>query len=203
MLQLVRDPQVDHYTIHAEIRQEEGQFAGGVGLAFGMSDYPLAGSNLHHLSYVWFDDVHDEANPPDKSAAGIARQQGNSLYLDSRLYAEGTPKPACDRTIQCVEQKQVFTPSHGRDASVWRTLVIDVAPSGVDVGWDNTSLFKFSSPEIEQQSTIALDRLRKDKHLGPLIFGITPRFAPRSPVGLYVQASAVSFKNVYIQPAVE
>jgi serine/threonine-protein kinase len=204
LLELVRDPQVERYRIRAEVRHQNCDDLGAVGLFFGLRDYPIGGDVLYFFVRVAFDDVKDMTKkallerPPGLQLPPPPK--GNPVHLGPRLYAEGKPRPLWDEGIGDLAPR-LFDPA-GANGGPWRPLVLDVTPEGVRGTWgDKASIGALSAKGIEKDIRFALASMRTRKPQGALLAGINPKFSPRGGLGLYVYKGVASFRRVVIEPA--
>ncbi len=207
-LDLVRDPQVEHFTLEAEVRHEKADVFTDVGLYVGMKDYPLGDNAAYFYVRLVFDDIQDfrkvfkkmfdDLKTPEDQRPPLPA--ANPVYFGPLLQWEGK---ALDVTsgVQGQMAPQILEPSgnHGV-ANPWRKLEIEVKPDRVDATFDGKAIGGFSADRIKDNTRKQLDG---NKPPAVLPGAMRPGFEPRSGCGLYVNKSVASFRNVIIKPKLE
>jgi serine/threonine-protein kinase len=205
ILELVRDPQVDHYQVRAEVRHETADDLGEVGLVVGLRAYPAGDDVLYFFVRVVFNDVRDVTKVPRNPPPGVEVRvpKGNPVYLDPRLYAEHKVRPLWDEDIRGFAP-ELFQAA-GLGGGPWRPLTLDVTPEGVHGTWGEKHevIGTLPTPELEKNTRQALKSMQGRKAQGASLQGITPEFSPRGGVGILIYRGSASFRNVVIEPTVE
>jgi serine/threonine-protein kinase len=205
MLVLVRDPQVERYQFHADVRHEKGGDLGEVGLVIGLTAYPAGDDVLYFFVRAAFDDIKDVTKSLGERPAGVKLPpppKANPVRLGARLYTDRKPRPLWDEEIQGVAP-ELFQAA-GASGGPWRTLKLDVTPQSIRATWGKKDVVgELPAVDLETNTLEALNRMQGRKAQGPPLRGISPRFNPRAPLGLYVNKGSASFRRVMIEPIVE
>jgi serine/threonine-protein kinase len=204
MLELVRDPQVDRYQIRADVRHEKGDDFGEVGLVVGLRAYPAGDAPLYFFVRVAFNDVKDVTkafrDPPPGVEVPVPK--ANPVYLDTRLYAEGKPRPLWDTGMPGLAP-ELCKPA-GASGGSWRRLTLDVTQDNVRGTWgEKEAIGELSTALLEEKARMALATMQDLKAQGASLKGIDPQFSPRGALGIYVYKGSASFRRVVIEPNVE
>jgi serine/threonine-protein kinase len=192
LVELVRDPQCDSYQLLVEMRHDGGN--GLVGLYFGhQEDSPSPGVRQGSYFALTF----------------AERQQGNKGRFD----ANGNPVGWVTIEALCfVEDARDSSHPHWRIGQPllfrlagrlgfpgpWRTLVVEVRPSGVEARWaaeDGT--FATVAKASAQDLTKALEGNREASQFPA---AIPTEFRPRSGLGLYVLGGRASVRRLVLTP---
>ncbi|MFO0808705.1 MAG: protein kinase [Gemmataceae bacterium] len=201
LVELIRDPQHDHYRLRAEVRQRAGEDSGYVGLYVCHRETPGHPVPVHSCLQVEFADAIDMrvllARPP----AGVQVPPGewrvpagNPFQLIARVVRvrSGDSQPSA----AILTSPPVIFPAVG-PSKAWRTLTIDVRPPRVVATWDDGKTCELALPDAEAEAANP-DRTRK-----VMPEGLPPaaqRFPARGGLGLVVRRASAAFRNVTLTP---
>jgi serine/threonine-protein kinase len=214
-LELLRDPQVERYQIHAELRNdavdEKVAAAAEVGLFCAMRDYPLPDSRAYFFVCLGFNDIVDlptafkglkfspKVEPPPAPT-------GNTVYVGPQIRWKNEKGMQDDRSGEV--KPNVF--QCATDGKTWRKITLAVSPEGISSYWSDSPtgdarlLATLTAKSMNEKTKAGLARkLKINNHLGNVPGAINPEFTPRAPCGLFVNHSKVSFRNVVIEPILE
>jgi serine/threonine-protein kinase len=200
LLELVRDPQVDHYVITAEVKQERGQGSSPVGLFFGLTDYPKG--DVTHLFFqrAVFSEIPFPERTDKNTGAKLTAPVKNPVYLGSHLYTEGPNKSLWDQIPFGEKSPRLFEPA-GVSGGPWRKLAVEVSPMGVRGIWGGQEpLGEVTAEKIKEGAEWEIGLRQQIRPQRPDDGRISPRFNPRGTLGLYVYMASASFRRVVIKP---
>jgi hypothetical protein len=182
-LEILRDPG-DSYRFSVEVRHNEARNNGEVGLFFTYSNTALAGAE-HHCCCTWtFNDFFVR----DLPGGGKVRKAQADLYRFSQ------PGGVYSREFG----HRFFAPPEG--APPWRSLAVEVRPDDVRLFWDNQQVEPpIPWAEIRKNFDGVCVGI-KGREFVNLVPGLTPPFANRQPLGLYVHLAQASFRNAVVEP---
>jgi serine/threonine protein kinase len=188
----------ERYRIHLQIRHENSDPLGAVGLYFGASAYSSATGTLHRCLLISFNDATNDNQfmAPIPAVAKQPPAAGNCLR--GRLYYTG--ELGNGRMLNYTVSP-FFSPALVKVGRQWRTLDVEVSPPDIRVLWEkNTLAGKFNMARIDKAVQASL-RLLKEKypnHQG--IQGLPTSFDLRGAVGLYLFWGSASFRQARIEP---
>jgi len=205
LLELVRDPQVDHYRIYAEVRHNRGDVCGEVGLFVGLKEYNAGAEKVFFFVRAAFDDTKDLAQPfqqlPPDHPRPMDLPKMNPVYLGPHLLAVGWENKVWDAKVK--GHTPLLFKAAGKSGGSWRQLTLEVTPAGVRGTWaGNVLIGELTTEWIETNSGETLAIAAVNKPDGLFLKGIKPEFRSRSPLGFYVHKSSASFRRVVIEPVV-
>jgi serine/threonine-protein kinase len=207
LVELVRDPHCARYRVRAEVRHVASTIAeDGVGIYVGHQTLPLPQGVLHFFCHVSYDDVKTPAqvraeivaDRPDLDKILPPAPKRNPVYLQTRLYGEGIPGPEVNhRAAGC--RPELFEP-RGIDGGDWRRLSIVVTPSSVSAQWDAAvPIGELSTATVSASAQQTWNEIRR-RRPDDIPNGISPTFAPRGGLGLFVSRGTASFRRVVVEP---
>ena len=187
-LALLRDPQVDRYSFRAEVRHEKGSLNAEVGIFFGLQEYEIGNHVLFFFLRAGFDDTPMAPLP-----------KSNPVYLSPYLYADAERIPVWDQEV-AGRRPPLLKPA-GPNGGPWRQLEVEVTPEGLRGVWETQDIIgQITAIEVEKNTRYALSTMQSIKADGVFLKGITPKYCPRAPLGVYVYKGSVSFRHVVIEP---
>jgi serine/threonine-protein kinase len=186
LLELLPEPGMERYRLRAEVRQEASSPNGDVGLYLSYSKHQLPAGEVHCFLALRFADwgsrARDDKGKPD------AR-----LTLAMVHHCQSPSGIVFNRESQLDPQK-AFAPFYLSRTVGWRQLTLEVTPERVDVFWGDRE--KVGSLTRAARLEAAGKMLRKR----PDMQAVNPEFSPTQALGLFVDQSAASFRNVVIEP---
>jgi serine/threonine-protein kinase len=199
LVELVRDPHRQSYTITAQVRQEESDQLGDVGIYCCRYEYlarPRTAAVM--LIYLTYSDAYDAAEE-SKLHPMLKPVSGNAANFTFYWYSHRQGKLIADDNVDDHSRKNVFKAA-GPNAMRWRTLVLKVAPDGIEGNWDKaTNIGKILAAGLAAQA----DKSLRAKGVGgpddPKLQQLYPGFPQRGGIGLFVRRSSASFCNVTIE----
>ena len=193
-LTVLPDPKITRYRLQAEIRHvtsEKRQTDDRVGFCFGVQTYS-AGEHLGMSGLgVFFFDSADLALPP--------QDRGRNLALFEHFFRLHKPGGADIPHRITVDQKP-FAPK----LNTWRRIVADVTPEQVVATLESPgTVIAFSPATADYMRTNALiennaKRMQDLRLTGVNLVWQAPQ--PNLAIGFYARHSAVSLRNVLIEP---
>jgi hypothetical protein len=188
LLELLPDPQQEHYRFSAEVRQESAlRFSGETGIYFAYSNYSTAEGPKHFFASLTFDDNV----VPLKSSTGPPKNTVRSVFhlLDEQYTCHRTSWQLGDRGRPFEFTPAVFDKGQGP----WRKLAVEVRPERFDCFWEDQLVNSLRRREIIPKfKTFIDDRSVPEERI--------PQFAPRDSLGLYVARCEASFRRVMVEP---
>jgi serine/threonine-protein kinase len=187
-LELVRDP-CRGYRLSAEVRHENTERIGEVGLFAALSRQPVAGGAQCFCLTLTFDDFQEADRDPDGQPCSIA-------VLTLRRFHE----PDGESVAQEVCRKP-FTPAAVADPGTrpWRRLAIEVRPDDVRAFWKGERFAQVARADLDKRFQ-TLRRRVVDGRVVDDCPGCEPRFTPREGLGLYVARGKAAFRRVVVEP---
>jgi serine/threonine-protein kinase len=195
LLELMPDPQVQHYLFRAEVRHDSDLGSqGDVGIYVAHEKLLGPKGIADSFLVLRFADGNN--------TLFFAKDAKGQLYhrakLDYWYYREATldlgftgtslitkpGKPAC---------VDYLPPGPEDDPIPWRLLAVEVTPNRVRVSWNNQLFADMARADLESCANGSLVGVDESKEL-------TFQFNPRAALGLYIAKSTASFRNVAIEP---
>jgi serine/threonine protein kinase len=192
------------YRIRAEIRHLKCGEHGAIGLYFAATTHRANNPSVISFLQVSFNDLEDLVDQrnrlPPPLQAKIPVPNGNRVQLMSR-YHGGDGKETYLNLATVFAEPELFKPSgHSRKPGQWRTIRIDVSPDRVRVFWEGAFVGQFDPTEVVKLDRRGLDRYRRDNPENPALVGLAPLLNLQGGLGLYLNASYASFRNVRVEP---
>jgi serine/threonine-protein kinase len=187
LLELLGDPQMEHYRVRARVRHLRSLGA-QVGLYFTHGLHSTSAGRVHAFGQLTLtESVNPKAQCKMASVALIPHylcqlNAGSDWdYLASGISTQ-YPVPA------------------GFDAAAWHDLAIEVSPHGVRGSWNGKDMGWVG----EDQMVAPPPRLAQNNILDPtaciLAQELSLKFSARGSLGLYVQRGSASFSQVVVEP---
>jgi serine/threonine-protein kinase len=206
LLQLVRDVRRTHYRFRARVRHWQGQPAGQVGVYFLHRVGRTSQATAHWFYDVAFNDITSEIERYEKITlprvpAGVPPPPppaGNRIFLDPTVIADGITLPGISRRTEnrC---SQVFTPPEKGQPTVYRQIVVEVAPEKIVIEWDGKRA-EVTAKELADDARTIESFLDEAKLRDPPPNALPIVFGPRSSLGLYVQGATAFYCDVAVEP---
>jgi eukaryotic-like serine/threonine-protein kinase len=176
LLELVPDPQCSHYVFSAEVRCEEVDPSGDVGIYLLHSQHGAAGAPIarHWYCVVCFNDLPKAARKWLSLAVAHHFQPSNNQQQDSS-----------GSRIDCPSSPE----------RTWRKIVVEVSPTEIRLQWDGRQSITTSRRKLNKFVDSLYDGVLGLRPPEP-----RPPLAPRSSMGLYAQMGTASFRNVVLKP---
>jgi hypothetical protein len=173
LLELLADPQHEHYLFQAEVSQGATR-DGHVGIYFTAEDRTSPDGPEHTFRALTFADK-----------GGLA----NRLQLVCYRCREG------DLEHSRLHQKQALWSTRFTEEKTWHQLGVEVTPEKVVTFWDGRLVHELA----RAQERPIIDRWWLDPDLrSPAL--PPPRFAPRDSLGLFAERSMAVYRNVVVTP---
>jgi hypothetical protein len=172
------------YRFAAEVRHNEYENGGEVGLAFGCNSQQTHNGREECYCTLQFSDL--EANYSD---APPRRQSHVALCIWRQRPGE--------HRWHAIRQ-YLFDPA-GLDQTVprpWRRLAVDFRPESLTCYWEDKEVFRLPATELQA----AFSTLKQVPGLVDDCPELRPEFIPRQGVGLFLSHGAASFRSVEIEP---
>jgi hypothetical protein len=112
---------------------------------------------------------------------------GNPVHFDLGVHDE--PSMVARRASPFLKL-EYFRPAEPGKGKLWRELAVEVRPSGVRFFWEGRYVRSVSRTTFRELAKKLVQRPADP----------VPEFAPREGLGLYVETSAASFRNVVLEP---
>ena len=199
LLELVPDPRSRRYRFAAQVRHEQSDRMGEVGLYFAHTASPGNPAEIQFFNQLAFNAV-----------------RGNADHLAQLPAADRPPGHPSDNAVQMIPHIHVdanfplkfdwrlagvagpfFKPS-GENNARWHDLEVTVTPESVLARWDGQP-FTISTAQIQQNVDINLLQ-NPPRPESPLSREFSSEFKPRGGLGLYIWRGSASFRAVTITP---
>jgi hypothetical protein len=202
LLELVRNPQCNHFKFQAEVRHERSmEILGEVGLYVAHQRYDSQQGPVHYFVPLSFNGIKDEGKRPQALPANVRWMRTmNVVSLQPRLFWEETRWSEWEYRLSGpgLELFQATEALGARPS--WRILTLQVTPEGVQGFWGETAIGRLSARELSSEVRQSLET-RRQEHPEELRFvGFEPDFFPHGSLGLYVKRGSASFRRVAIEP---
>jgi serine/threonine-protein kinase len=199
LLELVRDPQLSHYRIRADVRHEKSKVPGEVGLYFGLQECATDEGSLLSYGQLSFNDIDDTEQEARARLADLPvplpPRQGNPVVLCRRFYGPRPGGAPWDQRLG-TRAPRLCHPA-GHMGGGWRTLTVEVSPERVQAYWGDEPAGRVG--EIPAQEWA--EHLNGGASGAPPIPPVpSPQFSPRGGIGLYVENGSASFRRVVVGP---
>jgi serine/threonine-protein kinase len=189
LLELLPDPQQEHYRFSAEVRQESTPVVSPyMGIYFAYSNYSTAKGQRHFFASLGFNDNVEafEKNSPRKN------------NLMTNVHVLGDQKWFHRSSVMLGNNGQPvrFAPAvFNQGQGPWHKLAVEVTPTRFDYFWDDRLVNSVPRGKfINTAKTWVNDpRVRVPE-------SAVPYFAPRGSLGLIVRNCTASFRRVVVEP---
>jgi hypothetical protein len=184
LLELLPDPQQQHYRFSVEVRHNYStseEDTGSVGIYFFYSNRTRAEGLEHRYCVLAFNDLVDLANKPVEPG-----RHGNPIPFDVQIHRE--PSMVC-RTAQLCPWAY-FEPA--MDRKKWRRVLVEVGPENVRVSCDGKKTYVLPRGQLMEQAKLLGEPQAPAQ--------MNPSFDSRDALGLYVYKSSASFRDAVVEP---
>jgi eukaryotic-like serine/threonine-protein kinase len=195
MLELAADPMRDAYRLRAQIRHLRYHSGPGrIGLYVGHKSVLRQPNPVHQFTMITFNDVVDEVKQfieeSEENGVKADPPKGNYVHALPTVFAgaewkEGSHSHGGGSSVPLFK-------AHGAQNGDWRTLTVEVRPTGVKVFWETPAARlpagELTARQVRDGLTTALKGLAEAE------------FLPRGGLGLYVERSDAAFRNVVVEP---
>jgi serine/threonine-protein kinase len=181
LLELLPDPQHEHYRFSAEVRQESGlTHHGKIGIYFAHSSQATANGPAQFFASLSFND----------NARGSPTGAENSVQSEFFFLNEQT----LANVGRCASWPfAIFPAVSDLGQGPWHRLVVEVTAERFEYFWDDQLVHSLSRAEWLQEIKAWIEKYSVP---GERI----PQFAPRDSLGLYVWYCEASFRRVIVEP---
>jgi serine/threonine-protein kinase len=187
LLELLPDPRQPRYRFRADVRHDQSDDPGEVGIYFLHRRADTPGGPAECFCQLAYNDVKDVA------ALVHLADGGNTAQMKLHLYQETGP-PNLDLSVGALTSPK-FQPVGLAPVKRWRRLEVEVTPEVVRAWWDGAALGERRLDGLAADAGKAL--------AGPPAAtdatGPAP-LTPRSALGLYVCQGSASFRRVVVEP---
>jgi hypothetical protein len=200
LLELIRDPQGESYRFRAEIRHDESDTNGEVGLYFAHRGYPSAQGRVHQFLQVSFNDIQILGRPlrPIPGFPADRPPLPNSVCLSPNLYAEGG---ALGRWSRRLPGRSAGFPPAGRGQTSWRNLLVEVTPERIRARWgEDKWIGTLTSNEVSDSFRNEKRELLIRMPDEGCVLDLHEQVKNRGGLGLSVHRGSASFRNVVVEP---
>jgi serine/threonine-protein kinase len=200
LVELVRDPHRQNYTITAQVRQEDSDQLGEVGIYCCRYEYLARRRTAANMFiYLAYSDADDAVARYKRNPTRLKPVSGNPATFTFYWYSQGQGKLIADDIVDDHTMKNVFKAA-GPNAMRWRTLALKVAPDRIEGNWEKaTNVGKILTAGLVAQA----DKSLRAKGVGgpddPTLQQLYPGFPQQGGIGLFVRRSSASFCNVTIE----
>jgi serine/threonine protein kinase len=184
-LELLPKAPAPHYRIAAELRHDDAYGKGRVGLYFAHVEHMAEAGVTRYWCDLTFADRGADARSQKKSRAAA---QG-TVALALERYALPKREFLVTETVDHFQTAEVL----GKPAADWRRLEVEISPEGIQVTWEGKPLKDLGQAKLR---ALAKDGYR----VADKIILADFQFDPAGAVGLYVERSKASFRNVIVEP---
>jgi serine/threonine-protein kinase len=199
LVELLTGTHSGSYRITAQVRHEESDLEGDVGLYLARKAYPWAKSDLHFFTQLTFNDVRGDAERLARLPIEVRPSRpprDNVVVLYPRLVSDETMKPFMDWGFLGTSGPR-FRP-RGTKKGFWHDLEVTVTPGNVTARWNDHPPFTMTHREIQEGVTRILSA--PPSPAGASRPGFIPAFSTGGGLGLYVRKGSASFRSVTVTP---
>ena len=198
LLELLPDPGRDSYRVKAQVRHEDSSYLGQVGIYCARRECPTPRGNVEAFVRLTYCDL---LNPDDVLAPAQRQFKMNPVSLQHLFWADEDRGPHELGSTTMLSTDRIFEAA-GVHGDQWRTLMIEVRPTDVRGYWAGGALVGDPVPtgKIIEYTRSAIDERHKQLPNNPLTDALTPGFAPRGGLGVFVQQGTASFQDVTVEP---
>jgi hypothetical protein len=186
LFELMPNLAYDHFSLEADIRQNEGNSAeSNVGIYFAQARFRSQADLGHSFSYVFIQRCDGSSSP--LSQCRFRGQCIEPVSASDLRFGHG-------RAGQGMAPIAYFLPAcRNGPAAVWRTIKIQLTGEALTVWWDGAPMQRVSKDAIQKYTLPADPRFESSKL----------QFEPRGGVGVYVHNAAASVRNVRLTPILD
>jgi eukaryotic-like serine/threonine-protein kinase len=194
---------IDSYRYLVDLRMISGATGAGtpagnprylLGVFFGHQAHRAASGESVDLAFTV------EYNEFSPTGGNGAQKILSKLRVDSQMPGQG-PSPKSPKLIS-LAPSVAFDSTDGGEPPKWRTIALDVRPSGVVARWKNEDggekiVFDMAAERFRQMLSSAQSDL--DANFGPGVVVLAP-WSPRQPLGIMGMQSTIAFRNATVEP---
>jgi hypothetical protein len=185
LLELLPDPQHEHYRFSAEVRQESTVTKGSqMGIYFAHTSQATADGPTHFFASLSFNDnARRSPTCPKNCVRSLFHFLDEQTLRRMQNWAIGpSGRPFC------------FMPAvSDKGQGPWHRLAVEVTAERFEYFWDDQLVNSLSRAEWLQENKAWIDEY--------IVPGERPpQFAPRGSLGLYVYCCVASFRRVKVEP---
>ncbi|MBL8867210.1 MAG: serine/threonine protein kinase [Planctomycetia bacterium] len=202
LLALLDESPIEAYRYTVDLRMIAG--SAGAGTATGNPRYfqgLFFGHQAHQAASGESVDLAFTVEFNEYSPVGGDRQKILSkLRVDAHLPGQG-PSPKSPKLITLAPSAS-FRSTDGGEIPQWRTLAIDVRPTGVVARWrnaDGTETIVFDMAAERFRQMLATAQANLDDSFGPGVVTLAP-WSPRQPLGIMGMQATIAFRNATVEP---
>jgi serine/threonine-protein kinase len=191
LVELVADPQWPRYRLSAQIRHEQSDISGTVGLYVARAAQTLGPRLVHRLVRVRFNNVRGDTDVrrflPNGDNLPARRLP---VKLEWQFFSSDGESPGVDWRISGAAGPQLDV--LGANNGVWNDLEVVVTPERITALW-NGQPFGVDVVELVKRSERSLTE-------NPQIRGLQSSFNPQGGIGLILREGSASFRSVKVTP---
>jgi eukaryotic-like serine/threonine-protein kinase len=202
LLALLDEPPIDAYRYSVDLRMIAGAAGAGSagvnpryfqGLFFGHQSHRMVTGESVDLAFTV---EFNEYSP----VGGTTQKILSKLRVDAHVPGQG-PSPKTPMLITIAPSAH-FRSTDGGEIPKWRTLVLDVRPTGVVARWKSEAgseaiVFDVAADRFRQMLASAQANL--DDLYGPGVVSLAP-WSPRQPLGIMGMQATIAFRNATVEP---
>ncbi len=204
LLELVPDPQCDRFRFRAQIRHDDSDVWGEVGLFFAHKAYSLPRRAVHFFTRLSFNAVRWQDQEERRQMPESVKLQlnlpptprRNTVDLSAELYSDDGNAPGPDLKVGLITGLPFD--ALGKLNGVWHDVEVEVTPERVTGRWDGQP-FSIATETVRNHAADYL-RYNPPPAGGPPPSEIRPAFSPRGALGLYVRNGVAAFRSVRVTP---
>ncbi len=194
LLEVVADPETDHYRFSARVRHDRASGQATVGIYFGYRER-VNGLGLRRLSYYTLKFAErgpDTWKERDKDGAVLGYVVLNGGWLVERPNLH----PSAGQVIFPGGKRFPRAPLDR--PGPWRRIMVEVTPDRVQAFWEN------APGDVEKVTEVSAGLVRANflEHMrgnGELAV-LGPDYSPRGGLGLYINEGKALFRDVVVEP---
>jgi serine/threonine-protein kinase len=221
LLELLPDPQQEHYRFSAEVRQQSARKGfGEIGIYFAHSDDSTAEGPRHFFASLTFDDNIQAFETTPTGGVGTVDlldcPLGHDPFVAAFAPIPGRPvkirprKNSVRSVFHLLDEQYAwhrtqwqlgdggrpfgFMPAvFDKGHGPWHKLAVEVTPERFDYFWEDQLVHSLRRGEI-------IRKLKTFMNDSSVPAERIPQFAPRDSLGLYVSYCEASFRRVMVEP---
>jgi hypothetical protein len=184
LVELLPDPQHEHYRFSAEVRQESTLISCQMGIYFAHTSQATANGPTHFFASLSFND----------NATGSPTGPENCVLSEFVFLDEARVCRVPCWAIGPSGRPFRFMPAvSGKGQGPWHRLAVEVTAERFEYFWDDQLVNSLSRAESLQEYKTWIEKYSVPGER-------PPQFAPRDSLGLYVLHCEASFRRVIVEP---
>jgi serine/threonine-protein kinase len=200
LLEIVRDPRARSFRLSAEVKHEESDEHGEVGIYLAHRAYSGTENGIHQYVQLTYNDIRLVGGFKLPNGREVPAQPIPVLF-QSRLSAQGVPTELDGMSFSSWRERLSQPPGHGR--TTYRKLVVEVTPGEIRGFWDGKHVGNLSVPKVEAETQDYLTELRSKRPDHPFTRDVRSDFPAPGGLGLYVYRGSAAFRCVVVTPRSE